>query len=63
VTYVPEAGTHDDGLVAVLLVVVENLLDGLDTRVIIALVGLASVFLVPVKDLSWKTSSKSYFIR
>ena len=49
---VTEGGTHDDGLVPVLLVVVEDLLDGLDTRVFVALVGLAGGFLVPVKDLT-----------
>lgn len=47
---VAEGGTHDDGLVAVLLVVVVDGLDGLDTGVllggVVALVGV----LVPVKD-------------
>ena len=49
---VAEGGTHDDGLVAVLLVVVEDLLYGLDTGVFVALVGLSGGFLIPVKDLS-----------
>jgi hypothetical protein len=40
-THVTEGGTHDDGVVAVLLVVVEDLLHGLDTWVSITLVGLA----------------------
>ena len=51
-TYVTEGGTHDDGLVPVLLVVVEDALNGDDTRVRIANVVLARlVLLVPVKDL------------
>ena len=51
-TYVTEGGTHDDGLVPVLLVVVEDLLHGLDTGVLVADVVLARlVLLVPVKDL------------
>ncbi len=50
-TYISEGGTHDDGFVTVLLVVVEDLLHGLDTRVFVALVGLAGGFLVPVEDL------------
>lgn len=43
-------GTHDDGVVVVLLVVVEDLLDGLDSGVLVALVGLAGRLLEPVKD-------------
>jgi hypothetical protein len=47
---VTEGGTHDDGLVTVLLVVVEDVLDGLDTGVlrggVVALVG----SLVPVEN-------------
>ena len=51
-TYVPEGSTHDDGLVAVLLVVVEDLLDGLNTRVLlVGVVWSGLVLLVPVKDL------------
>lgn len=49
-TSVTERGTHDDGLVTVLLVVIEDILDGLDTGVllggVVALVG----GLVPVED-------------
>ena len=41
-THVTEGSTHDDGLVAVLLVVVENLLHGLNTWVLITLVVLSS---------------------
>ena len=51
-TYVTEGSTHDDGLVAVLLVVVEDLLDGLNTRVLlVGVVWSGLVLLVPVKDL------------
>ena len=50
--YVTEGGTHDDRVVVVLLVVVEDLLHGLDTGVRIADVILARlVLLVPVKNL------------
>ena len=52
VTYVPEGSTHDNGLVSMLLVVVEDLLHGLDTRVLVAGVGgTGLVLLVPVKNL------------
>jgi hypothetical protein len=54
---VTEGGTHDDGLVAVLLVVVEDALDRLDTRVLLAdIVRARLVLLVPVEDLeeSWR---------
>ena len=47
---VPEGGAHDDGLVAVLLVVVEDGLDALDARVLGARVLLLGGRLVPVKD-------------
>ena len=50
-TYVTEGGTHNDRLVAVLLVVVVDALDGLDTGVLVTLVGFACRLLVPVKDL------------
>lgn len=39
-THVAEGSTHDDGIVAVLLVVVENLLYGLNTWVLVTLVVL-----------------------
>ena len=45
-----ERSTHDDGLVAVLLVVVEDLLDRLDTWVLLLGVLLLVGSLVPVKD-------------
>ena len=52
VTYVPEGSTHDNGLVSMLLVVVEDLLHGHDTRVLIASIGRAGLgLLVPVEDL------------
>jgi hypothetical protein len=50
-TYITEGSTHDNGVVVVLLVVVEDLLHGLNTRVLITLVVLASVLLVPIKNL------------
>lgn len=50
-THVSERGTHDDGVVVMRLVVVEDLLHGLHTRVLVALVGLPSRLLVPVEDL------------
>lgn len=51
-TYVTERGTHDDGLVAMLLVIVEDLLDRYDTRILLALVRRSGlVLLVPVKNL------------
>ena len=51
-TYVTERSTHNDGIVVVLLVVVEDLLNGLNTRVLVTDVVLARlVLLVPVKNL------------
>lgn len=50
----PERGTHDNGLVAVLLVVVENSLHALDTWVLLLLVLLLSRGLVPVKNTANK---------
>jgi hypothetical protein len=50
-THVSETGAHDNGLVTVLFVVIENFLDGLDTRVVVAFVGLAGVLLVPDENL------------
>jgi hypothetical protein len=47
---VTERGAHDDGLVVVLLVVVEDLNDGLDTGVVGGIVLLLGVGLVPVED-------------
>ena len=49
--YVTERSTHDDGLVPVLLVVVVDLADGLNARVILIFVGGSGlVLLVPVQD-------------
>ena len=45
-----ERGTHDDGLVAELLVVVEDVTDGLDTGVLLLGVLLLGGSLVPVKN-------------
>ena len=51
-TDVTEGSSHDDGLVAMLLVVVEDFLDGLDTRVfLVGVAGSGLVLLVPVKNL------------
>lgn len=47
---VSERSTHDDGVVTVLLVVVEDGLDGLDTRVLLLGVVLLRRGLVPVED-------------
>lgn len=47
---VAERGTHDNGAVAVLLVVVEDGLDGQDTGVLLLGVGLASAGLEPVQN-------------
>ena len=50
-TYVTERGTHNDGLVSVLLVVVVDRADRLNTRVLLVLVsGSGLVLLVPVQD-------------
>lgn len=49
--YVTETRTHDNRVVAVLLVIVEDALDGLDAGIFITLVGLSSLLLVPVEDL------------
>jgi len=51
VTYISERSAHDNGFVAMLLVVVEDFLHGLDTRIFVTLVRLSSSFLVPIKDL------------
>lgn len=47
---VSERSTHDNGLVAKLLVVVVDVLDGVDTGVLLLLVLLLGAGLVPVKD-------------
>jgi hypothetical protein len=50
--YVAETGSHDDSIVLVLLVVVEDFLHRLDTRVLITLIVLSGVLLVPIQNLS-----------
>lgn len=47
---VSERGAHDDGVVTVLLVVVEDGLDGLNTRVLLLRVFLLGRSLEPVKN-------------
>ena len=47
---VAERGTHDDGIVAVFLVVVEDLLHGLDAWVFVCLIVFLGVGLIPVKN-------------
>jgi len=51
-TSVTERGTHDDGLVAELLVVVVDALDGGDTGILLLSVLLLGRGLVPVEDTS-----------
>jgi hypothetical protein len=61
---VAERGTHHNGLVAVLLVVVEDALNGLDTRVLLAdIVRAGLVLLVPVEDLEERWRSVIQFQR
>lgn len=49
-TNVSEASSHHDGLVSELLVVIEDLLNALDTRVLLGAVVLLIRCLVPVQD-------------
>ncbi len=49
--HIAERGTHDDRLVPVLLVVVEDLLHRLNTWIFVSLVSLSGAFLVPIEDL------------
>ena len=49
--HITERRAHDDGLVAMLLIIIENLLDRLHTRILIAFIILSSSFLVPVENL------------
>ena len=48
---VTEGCAHYNGLVVMLLVVIEDALDRLNTRVIVTFVVFASCLLVPVEDL------------
>jgi hypothetical protein len=50
-TDVTERRAHDDGIVAVLLVVIEDAPDRLDTRIVVTFIGLPGRLLVPVEDL------------
>jgi len=58
-TYVAEGSTHDDGVVPMLLVVVEDPLDGLHAWVFVALVIFPCLFLVPVQDLQVYISQRA----
>lgn len=49
-TNAPERGTHDDGLVAEFLVVIEDALDGGNSWVFLLGVGLTGLSLVPIED-------------
>ncbi|KAH3664294.1 hypothetical protein OGAPHI_004646 [Ogataea philodendri] len=51
-TNISERSTHDNGLVSVLLVVVEDLGHGLDTWVLLTFVSFTGVSLVPVHNSS-----------
>lgn len=51
---VPEGGSHDDGLVAVLLVVLVNALHAQHARVFVGLEGAPLLGLVPVHDAPHK---------
>ena len=53
-TLVPEAGTHDDGLVTEFLVVVEDLLHTLDTGIFLGRVLLLVGRLVPIQNAADK---------
>lgn len=58
--YVSERCPHDDSFIAMLLVIVVNFLNGLDTWIVVALVGFSrQVFLVPVQDATDKGGDKS----
>jgi len=50
-THIAERGTHDNGFIAVLLVIIENHLNRLNTRIFIAFIGLSCSLLVPIKNL------------
>ena len=51
-TYVTERSAHDNGFVVMLLVVVEDALYRLDTRVVVTFIVLTRALLVPVKNLN-----------
>ena len=58
-THVAEGSTHDDGVVPVLLVIVEDPLDGLHAGVFVALIILPCFFLVPIQDLQVGLSKRA----
>ena len=49
--YVAEAGSHDDSFVPVLFIIIVDLLDGLNARIVVPLIIFSSVLLVPIEDL------------
>jgi hypothetical protein len=57
-TNASERSTHNDSWVIVLLVVVENSLDGCDTGVFLGRIGLSSLRPVPIHDTSNKRRNK-----
>lgn len=59
-TDITERGTHDNGLIAMLLIVVKDLGDRLDTRVLVTLIILACRLLVPIKDLVVGPDQQTY---
>lgn len=62
-THVTERGTHDNGLVSVLLVVVEDLLHRLNTWISVALEVLPCSLLVPVKDLKEGIQNERLYVK
>lgn len=50
-THVTEAGTHDDGLVAMLFVIIEDLLNRYDTWVLIPFIISSRSLFVIIEDL------------
>ena len=59
-TYVTERGTHDDGPVSMLFVVIVNLADGLNARVFLVLVSRSGlVLLIPIQNTADKGGDES----
>lgn len=53
--HITERGAHDDGLVAILLIIIEDLLYALDTRVVISNIVLSRlVLVVPIQNTTNK---------
>jgi hypothetical protein len=61
-THVTEASTHNNGLVPMLLVIVEDLFDALNAGVIIAFVILPGMFFVPIENLRKCSDTTHLFI-